>query len=282
LTVSHSKTEISSGLSLVPPGLTQECWQHSPTSPCHGLISQEDSVDVVDLFSERTSEGNRLLHITQMQGRKRCLYNVRIMQEDSEEEVDLFSERTSEGNGSLHITQKQGRKRSPYSATVLQEDPQVAVNLFSDRTSKCNGLLHITQTQGRKMSPYYVTALQEKYQECHIITNQVQMQFRLTNMCCYPVNDTTTTEQNNDNTVVPTIQNIPEGAAIIPNCTNESITKLQSPPHHCSCNWTELSKAMELNGIVGCAKQIWDNGNFISDNDSSSRCTLHHPILTQI
>jgi len=43
---------------------------------------------------------------------------------------------------------------------------------------------------------------------------------------------------------------------------------------------------MEPNGIVDCAKQIWDNGDwmrkFISDDGSSSRCALHHPILTQI
>ncbi len=52
--------------------------------------------------------------------------------------------------------------------------------------------------------------------------------------------------------------------------------------HHCSCNWTESSKTMEPNGIFDYAKQIWDCGDwmktFISNDNSSSRCALHHPI----
>jgi len=43
---------------------------------------------------------------------------------------------------------------------------------------------------------------------------------------------------------------------------------------------------MEPNGIVDCAIQIWDNGDwvktFVSNYDSSSRCALHHPILMQM
>jgi len=40
-------------------------------------------------------------------------------------------------------------------------------------------------------------------------------------------------------------------------------TTTTPPPHHCSCNWTESSKAMEPNGIVDCAKQIWENGDWM-------------------
>jgi len=57
--------------------------------------------------------------------------------------------------------------------------------------------------------------------------------------------------------------------------------------HRCARNWKESSKAMEPNGIVECAKKIWKSGiawlrTFISDDDSSSRAALKHPILTQI
>jgi len=59
------------------------------------------------------------------------------------------------------------------------------------------------------------------------------------------------------------------------------------PTHQCPKNWTESSKAMEPNGILDCAISVWNSNIaymdvFLSDNDSSSRCVLKHPIEMQI
>jgi len=55
------------------------------------------------------------------------------------------------------------------------------------------------------------------------------------------------------------------------------------PPHRCSKNWSDSSKAMEPNGLVDCAKQIWNSGKawlkiFVSDDDSSSRAALKYTL----
>jgi len=65
---------------------------------------------------------------------------------------------------------------------------------------------------------------------------------------------------------------------------NKNATDLVPPPEHrCAKNWTESSKAMEAHGIVDCATQIFDLGpgymhTFVSNDDSSSRAALHHPL----
>ena len=55
------------------------------------------------------------------------------------------------------------------------------------------------------------------------------------------------------------------------------------PPHRCSKNWSDSSKAMEPNGIVDCVKQIWISGKawlqvFVSNDDSSSCAALKHTL----
>jgi len=57
--------------------------------------------------------------------------------------------------------------------------------------------------------------------------------------------------------------------------------------HRCPKNWTESSKAMEPNGILQCVIQVWNSSiswmdDFISDDDSSSRCVVRHPIHIQM
>jgi len=62
---------------------------------------------------------------------------------------------------------------------------------------------------------------------------------------------------------------------------------LPTPIHRCPRNWKESSKSMEPHGTVECAKQVWNSciacmETFCSDDDSSSRAALRHPIQTQI
>jgi len=70
--------------------------------------------------------------------------------------------------------------------------------------------------------------------------------------------------------------------------SNKDPDSTQPPPkHRCPKNWSESSKSMEPHGILECVKSIWRSGiawvnTFISDDDSSSRAALKHPILTQI
>jgi len=63
--------------------------------------------------------------------------------------------------------------------------------------------------------------------------------------------------------------------------------KVKAPKHRCPKNWTESSKAMEPNGILDCIIKVWNSSiawmyDFISDDDSSSRSIIKHPMLTQI
>ncbi len=66
--------------------------------------------------------------------------------------------------------------------------------------------------------------------------------------------------------------------------TNDSDAR---PTHRCPRNWTESSKSMEPYGILECIKKIWYSNIawgdvFISDDDSTSRAAIKHPIQTQI
>jgi len=68
---------------------------------------------------------------------------------------------------------------------------------------------------------------------------------------------------------------------------NNASETIPPPTHRCPKNWTESSKAMEPNGIKDCAIAVWNSciacmDEFLSDNDSSSRCVLKHPIKTQM
>jgi len=63
--------------------------------------------------------------------------------------------------------------------------------------------------------------------------------------------------------------------------------KVLPAKHRCPKNWTESSKAMEPNGILDCVIKVWNSGiawmyDFISDDNSSSRSIIKHPILIQI
>jgi len=62
-------------------------------------------------------------------------------------------------------------------------------------------------------------------------------------------------------------------------------TRWVAAPQH--KNWSRSSKSMELQSILECIKTILNSGiavlhTFISDNDSSSRAFVKHPILIQI
>jgi len=60
-----------------------------------------------------------------------------------------------------------------------------------------------------------------------------------------------------------------------------------APDHRCPKNWSKSSKSMEPQGILECVKAVWKSkkavlDTFISDDDSSSRAVVKHPILIQI
>jgi len=59
------------------------------------------------------------------------------------------------------------------------------------------------------------------------------------------------------------------------------------PIHRCAKNWSESSKSMEPTGILECVKQVWNSGIawvdiFVSDDDSTSRAAIKHPINIQM
>jgi len=68
---------------------------------------------------------------------------------------------------------------------------------------------------------------------------------------------------------------------------NNASEQTSPPIHRCPKNWTKSSKAMEPNGILECAISVWNScivcmDIFLSNNDSSSRCVLKHPIKMQM
>jgi len=240
-----------------------------------GVAKEQGSQETEDVITETGG----LSTTSQIIARERTMGDGAMKEQGSQEMVVINWE-----TGGLSTTILiNARKRTLPNGVILQQFAKRTLDMYSETRVASNTKLINARETMIALFPTMGTEMEQASLECYLILDQVPMQLQENDVSHDTVLQEETSQLNDDDNDLP---DLIEGSVPIHNQTHETTTTLMPPPHRCSCNWKESSKAMEPNGIVDCAAQIWANGDwmkkFVSDDDSSSRRALHHPIPIQI